>query len=443
MSVTTNACKLCAPLGACLAFRGVAGAMPFLHGSQGCSTYIRRYMIGHFREPMDIGSSNFGEQAAVFGGSDNFIVGINNIIKQYDPAIIGVATTCLSETIGDDMTVLIAQLREQADGPLPPLVHVSTPSYAGTHAEGFHRTVRALVEQLARPGYRGRHVVLMPGMVSPTDLRYLREILQSFDVPPVLLPDYSDSLDGPTWQEHHRIPEGGTTLEEIAATGCAGAAIGFGETLPPEQQAGSLLAKRFDVPYHAMDLPIGVRASDRFIAVLAQISGNQLPERHVAERGRLLDSYIDGHKYVFGKKAVIYGEEDLVAAMAGFLDEIGMVPAVCGTGGASGRLRARIEQQLGARAEDIRICDDTDFDHILAAAEAADVDLVIGHSKGYWLSRRLQRPLVRIGFPIHDRIGGARIAHLGYRGSQELYDRITNCIIEQQQDGNPVGYMAM
>ena len=54
---TTNACKLCTPLGATLAFKGVEGAIPFLHGSQGCATYMRRYIISHFREPMDIASS--------------------------------------------------------------------------------------------------------------------------------------------------------------------------------------------------------------------------------------------------------------------------------------------------------------------------------------------------------------------------------------------------
>ena len=53
-NATRNACKLCAPLGASLAFRGVEGAVPFLHGSQGCATYIRRYTISHFREPVDI-----------------------------------------------------------------------------------------------------------------------------------------------------------------------------------------------------------------------------------------------------------------------------------------------------------------------------------------------------------------------------------------------------
>ena len=46
------------------------------------------------------------------------------------------------------------RLRDQIRGEmpeveLPPLVHVSTPSYAGSHAEGFLATVRALVDTLA------------------------------------------------------------------------------------------------------------------------------------------------------------------------------------------------------------------------------------------------------------------------------------------------------
>ena len=69
---TTNACKLCKPMGATLALRGIEGAMPFLHGSQGCATYMRRYIISHFNEPMDIASSSLGEKHAIFGGGAKF-----------------------------------------------------------------------------------------------------------------------------------------------------------------------------------------------------------------------------------------------------------------------------------------------------------------------------------------------------------------------------------
>ena len=77
---TRNACKLCAPLGASFAYLGIEGTVPLLHGSQGCSTYIRRYGISHFREPIDIASSNFTESAAIFGGELNLGMARNNFV---------------------------------------------------------------------------------------------------------------------------------------------------------------------------------------------------------------------------------------------------------------------------------------------------------------------------------------------------------------------------
>ena len=91
---TRNSCKLCAPLGASMVFKGIEGCVPLIHGSQGCATYIRRYMISHYKEPVDIASSNFSEETTVYGGSKNFITGIKNIIKQYKPSVIGIASTC-------------------------------------------------------------------------------------------------------------------------------------------------------------------------------------------------------------------------------------------------------------------------------------------------------------------------------------------------------------
>ncbi len=84
-TATQNACNLCAPLGAALVFKGIANTVPLLHGSQGCSTYIRRYMISHFKEPLDIACSNFGEETAIFGGGANLKIAIDNIRKQYCP----------------------------------------------------------------------------------------------------------------------------------------------------------------------------------------------------------------------------------------------------------------------------------------------------------------------------------------------------------------------
>lgn len=442
-AVTQNACKLCAPLGASLAFRGVEGAVPFLHGSQGCATYIRRYMISHFKEPLDIASSNFSETTAIFGGKENLRDGLANVIRQYSPQLIGIASTCLAETIGDDVASYLRQICAEASEPLPELVHVSTPSYAGTHIEGFHATVYALVAALAKPGPRHQAINVLPGMVSPADLRYLKELLRDFGLEAILLPDYSSTLDGPIWSEYQRIPSGGTPIEAIRRMGSARATIEFGSTVGRSNSAGALLEERFGVPRYALPMPMGVTQTDKLIDVLSELAGVPLSTIHEEQRGRLIDSYVDAHKHVFGKRALLYGEHDLVVGLASLLAEVGIVPALCASGGKSGCLREEILAIEPDVSDDITTIEGADFSEIETLAGKQHFDVAVGNSKGYGLSRRLQIPLIRVGFPIHDRVDGPRVLHIGYRGAQELFDRIVNAVIATAQDASPVGYSYM
>jgi nitrogenase molybdenum-iron protein NifN len=136
----------------------------------------------------------------------------------------------------------------------------------------------------------------------------------------------------------------------------------------------------------------------------------------------------------------VYGEADFVAGMASLLDEIGMVPVICATGACTGTFESVVLSLLENTREDIVVSEESDFVGMLEACQAAGPDIVIGSSKGYFLSRKLGIPLVRVGFPIHDRIGGQRILHTCYRGAQQLFDRIVNALIEAKQDDSGVGY---
>lgn len=444
---TTNACKLCKPMGACLAFRGIEGTVPFLHGSQGCATYMRRYIISHFNEPIDIASSSLGEKNAVFGGAANLKLGLKNVTEKYRPRLIGVATTCLTETIGDDVPMFLHQYgREvQSSVELPLIVNVSTPSYSGTHMEGFHAAVKAVVEQLAEAaGEAVERVTLLPGFVSPADLRYLKDVFADFRLPVTVLPDFSETLDGPALREYPLIPSGGTKLADIRRLGSSRASIELGQTLVGFETAGEYLRKVHGVENHRLGLPIGIRATDRLFELLEQLSGRPVPQRYAMARGRLVDSLVDGHKYIFGKKAVVYGEEDLVAGLAGFLAEIGVQPVLCVSGGQSGKLAEAVESATaGFLREAPLVIEGADFHEIAGQVEELKPDLLVGHSKGYFIARKMNVPLVRVGFPIHDRMGGQRILHLGYEGAQQLFDTIVNTVIEKKQEDSPVGYSYM
>lgn len=437
-----NACKLCAPLGACVVFCGIEGCVPFLHGSQGCATYIRRFLISHFREPVDIASSSFSEEHAVFGGADNLKAGLRNVATQYRPGAIGVATTCLAETIGEDVPRILADFQaEAAGGELPALVRVSTPSYAGTHMDGFHAAVRAVVRQFARPGPKHSRISVLPGFVSPEDLRHLKEIFEGAGAGWTLLPDYSATLDGRTWSQYHRLQPGGTTLAELAALGGAPATFEFGRTLAGDPgTAAAWLAAECGVPRVALGLPVGLRETDRFLAELGRITGRPLAPALDEERGRLIDSLVDGHKYVFGKRAVIYGDQDLVIGLASFLNELGAPPVLCASGSKTRQFEACLRAVLtDVDTSELVVLEGADHATISERAKNLRPDFLLGSSKGYPLARAAGAPLIRAGFPIHDRLGGQRVLHLGYRGAQQLFDRLVNTLLEARQDESETG----
>jgi nitrogenase molybdenum-iron protein NifN len=259
-------------------------------------------------------------------------------------------------------------------------------------------------------------------------------------LPVTLLPDYSDTLDGGTWQSYQLIPEGGTSIEDIRACGRARATVECSFIEHSAKSAGALLKEQHDVSHYQLGVPIGVRQTDALMDLLATISGRPLPDKHHAERGRLLDSFVDSHKYLFHRKAVVFGEEDLLIGITMLLAEIGVIPILCASGGSSGRMQKVIRELLPELADQIRVHQGADYAEIEEAIADLQPDLLIGPSKGYKLARSLGIPLIRVGFPIHDRVGGARMLHVGYRGAQQLFDRICNALIEQTQEASDVGY---
>ncbi|MCI1209617.1 MAG: nitrogenase [Treponema sp.] len=438
---TRNACKLCAPLGASIAYRGIEGCIPLIHGSQGCSTYIRRYTISHFREPIDIASSNFTESTAIFGGRENLSTALNNITRQYKPEAIGITSTCLSETIGENVPLYLGEYicereKERAKNPdirAPAIFYASTPSYKGTHITGFHAALYAAVTGLVRPELlsdpeRSDRINIISGFVSAEDLREVHEILRDYDVPYTLLPDYSKTLDGDSWEVYEKLPSGGTKISAIQAMGKACGSVYLGKAVARDNNAGLWLQENCGVLLHQVLLPVGIENTDAFFAALNAVTGRETPERWRYTRGRLVDAYIDGHKYCYGKRAIVYGDEDFVLSVCSFLGEIGIIPVLAATGA-----KALVEES-GTDQELTVLSEDTDFTTMLETAKDLSPDIVIGNSKGFYLSRNLGIPLVRCSFPIHDRIGGQRILTLGYRGTLNLFDRVCNALMQVKQE---------
>jgi nitrogenase molybdenum-iron protein NifN len=281
--------------------------------------------------------------------------------------------------------------------------------------DGFHGAVRALVEQLAvEPAPASRTVNVMPGFVSAADLRHLRALVRAFGVEPVLLPDYADTLDGPALEDYQTIPSGGTPVAAYLTMGGALGSIECGRVLAgAKTTAGTALAQRFGVPLARVGLPIGLRETDAFVAALEAATGTPMPRELELERGRLVDAYVDGHKYVFGKRAVVYGEEDLVIGLTALLAEMGVRPVLCATGARGegfGRAIAEVCEGLMPELPQVPRVRTSGRSRATPGPGAGPAGRPL---QGLPRSAAWTRPGAR-GFPIHDRFGGQRLRHLGY-----------------------------
>jgi nitrogenase molybdenum-iron protein NifN len=385
---------------------------------------------------MDVASSSFGESQTVFGGESNLHRALDNVARQYQPALVTVATTCLAETIGEDVGRLLRNYHEKRNTHLP-VVSASTPSFKDGHVEGFHTMVRALVEALAtQRGPQTAAVNILPPILSPADLRHLREIAGAYNATPTILPDYSETLDGVILDHYCPLPTGGTRIEDIAEMPRAKATLDLTLT-GKAPRASAILAERGSET-EMLGLPMGVRACDAFCDALGRLTGAAMPSWLENERGRLLDAYADGHKYVFGKKVAVYGDPELVAGLAGFLAEVGARPVLCATGARNRALASALENLPPGSVEEV--LEDTDYGAIEAACNRLKPELLIGSSKGYRIARALGVPLLRVGFPIHDRLGAGRLLHVGYRGTLALFDSVVNTLLDAKQSSSPIGF---
>ena len=167
-------------------------------------------MISHFREPLDIASSNFSEEAAIFGGRRKPAHRPGKRRPPVPPAL----DRHRHDLPGRDHRRRRCRCISARSPPKEPRTACprwsTSPRPATRHATRKDITPPcvALVEALAKDGPRHEAVNVIAPIGSPADLRYLKAIFRDFGLEPILLPDYSDTLDGPAWTEYQRDPAG-------------------------------------------------------------------------------------------------------------------------------------------------------------------------------------------------------------------------------------------
>jgi len=435
-AMSVNPLKASQPVGGSLATLGFDRAMPMLHGSQGCTAFAKVFFVRHFREPIPLQSTAMDQASSVLGADENVREGIRVIAEKSRPALITILTTGLAETQGADVHRNVREFREAnpeyAD---VAVVAVNTPDFTGSVETGYAATLTEIIRALVPdakdagtfPGKRKKQVnVLVSYLLTPGDLEALRELFEQFQLRPVLIPDLSDSLDGClTDEDFSPVTIGGTLISELTTLGDATATVVIGTSL---QKTAELLEQKTGVKTYLLDHLYGLKANDALICVLAEISGNEVPERIERQRRQLQDAMLDTHFMLGQLRVAVAADADLLAAFVALLQEMGadIVTAItsCNT-----------PALANIPVTSIKIGDLEDME---ISGKANKAQLVIGNSHAVDTAERLGVPILRAGFPLYDIIGGYQKTWIGYRGTRQTLFDLANLVINYSHEEIPV-----
>jgi len=423
-ALTVNPLKVSPPLGAALAFLGIEGSVPLFHGSQGCTAFALVMLVRHFREAAPLQTTAMNELSTILGGTEQVEEAIDNIRARSKPKLIGICSTALTDTRGEDIGGALREMRQRrGDWHGLALVHAPASDTVGGLQEGWARAVSAIIDALVPEHIElrrsSRQINILPGShLTPGDVDELKEICELFHLAPIVLPDLSLSLDGHVPEGHLSTSYGGTRLEQLPAMARSNVTIAIGEHM---RGAAELLKQRTGVPYVLFDRLTGLSASDRLMATLSWASGRPVPERLKRRRSQLVDAMLDGHFAFGGQRVAIAAEPDLLLAWGGFLAEMGCEIVTAVTTGTT------------EMPEDLRLPQPVVGDLGDLERGAAGCSLLVANAHGAEVAQRLSIPLVRAGFPLYDRLGAAHRVSIGYRGTRDLIFEVGNLLSDHRQ----------
>ncbi|MDY0398231.1 MAG: nitrogenase iron-molybdenum cofactor biosynthesis protein NifN [Desulfuromonas thiophila] len=401
-----NPFKLSQPMGAALAFFGIEGCLPLMHGAQGCASFTKVFFTRHFCEPIAIQTTAVSDICAILDGGDAGIAeALRTIGEKSRPALIGLHSTGLTETKGDDLQRAARQLDQGENG--LPLVWVATPDYEGGFESGWALATRALIEQLVEPQRHctPRQLVLLPHVsLQPLEVERIKELIAAFGFRVLALPDLSSALDGHLGQGQSVLSDGGLPLAELRTLARCSHVLAIGHSMRPCAEA--LQRKNPAMQLWSCDHLQGLLATDALIGRLLAASGRKRPPVAVARwRSRLQDALLDCHFALGQTRFALSGEPDQLVGLAAALGEAGgqVVLAVASTA---------TPQLANVAADRVQVGDLADI-----AAAAADFDVLIGNFHAERLSHQLGKGLLLRGYPNWEELGSQLKSDLLYEGS--------------------------
>ncbi|MCC9608416.1 nitrogenase iron-molybdenum cofactor biosynthesis protein NifN [Blastopirellula sp. JC732] len=409
-------------IGASIAFLGIDRSIPMMHGSQGCTAFGKVFFVRHFREPIPLQTTAMDQASSVLGADENVIIGLKTICEKTKPDLIGLPTTGLAETQGCDVQRNVAEFRERfPEFESVRIVPVNTPDFTGSFEHGYAAAVKAMIETLVPEsscaGEKPQQVNVLAGSaLSVGDVEWLGELIESFGLEPIILPDLSMSLDGHlTDRDYSPVSAGGMPVDKFNELGKSAATLVIGDSLT---KAADALQQKTGVPNHYFPHLMGLEMNDRFIMALMAVSGKPAPKRLERQRSQLQDAMLDAHFTLGQARIAMAGDPDLLIGFSDLLSQMGC-EIIAAVAPANAPILTKIATEF------VQIGDLEDLEKM---ASQKDAQLIIGNSHAVATAERLKLPLIRAGFPQYDLLGGYGRCWSGYQATRQALFDFSNAI---------------
>jgi len=431
----------CQPCGAQYASIGIRDCIGIVHGGQGCVMFVRLLISQHLKESFEIASSSVHEEGAVFGALKRVEEAVDVLLMRYPRVkVIPIISTCSTEVIGDDIDGLVIKLnagllKEKYAGREVHLIPIHTPSFVGSMITGYNLALKDFVSYFAKKSEPNGKINLITGWVNPGDVTALKHLLSEMRVDATVLFEI-ENFDSPLMPEGNSVSHGDTSIEDLRGTADALGTIALNRY--EGGKAAQFLESEFGVPAVIGPTPIGIRNTDTFLQNVRKMTGKPIPESLVRERGIALDALTDvTHMFLADKRVAIYGNPDLVIGLAQFCLDLEMRPVLLLLGDDNSGYKddPRIKELQENIDFDMEVVTNADLweleDRI--KNKGLKLDLILGHSKGRFISIDYDIPMVRVGFPTYDRAGLYRYPVVGYSGATWLAEAMANALFADME----------
>lgn len=297
-----STCKL---FGAVRAVSGIRNAVPLIHGPRGCAYHIGYLLTARGGKRIRVLSTELTESDVVFGAADKLKKAIVDADRTIKPELIAVMSSCATSIIGEDIGRAAEEVKGEIDSKI---ITISAGGFESNQGEGYLEVMLALLESIAADA-------------------------KPLDEPSINI--IGEFRGGPDL--HHIVDTLGRMGVSVNCVLTSGSTVGDIERIASAHLNYSFcdvsgigpcrfLEEEFGIPFIHHPIPLGFSNTLRFYEVILEHLSidytlqDELGE-YAEERDRLR-SELDGVRV-----GIVSGPTRAVA-LAGFVTELGMKPAV-------------------------------------------------------------------------------------------------------------------